>query len=178
MKAVHHVGITVSDLDRSVAFYHDVLGLQFVVPPTPWFEGDHLARGLGVLPPVALRVALFEVGEGATWFEVLQYRTPPSTTRQALPQSDIGAAHVAFHVDDIATTFAELRSKGVPFNSEPNTVDDGPLAGWRWVYFTDPDGHTMELVEVAYVRQAQRDADITAYIASRSSSRAFRPEEE
>lgn len=178
MKAVHHVGITVSDLDRSVAFYHDLLGLRFVVPPTPWFEGDHLARGLGVKPPVALRVALFEVGDGATWFEILQYRTPPSTTRQALPQSDIGAAHVAFHVDDIATTYAELRSKGVPFNSEPNTVDDGPLAGWRWVYFKDPDGHTMELVEVAYVRQQQRDADITAYIASRSTPRAYPSKEE
>ena len=177
MKAVHHVGITVSDLDRSVEFYHDLLGLAFVVPPTPWFEGDHLARGLGVAPPVALRVALFEVGGGATWFEILQYRTPPSTTRQALPQSDIGAAHVAFHVDDIASTYAELTSKGVPFNSEPNTVDDGPLAGWRWVYFKDPDGHTMELVEVAYVHQEQRDADLTAYIASRSTPRAD-PEQE
>ena len=178
MKAVHHVGITVSDLDRSVEFYHDFLGLAFVVPPTPWFEGDHLARGLGVAPPVALRVALFEVGGGATWFEILQYRTPPSTTRQALPQSDIGAAHVAFHVDDIASTYAELTSKGVPFNSEPNTVDDGPLAGWRWAYFKDPDGHTMELVEVAYVRQEQRDADVAAYIASRTTPLTARSEEE
>lgn len=174
MKAVHHVGITVSDLDRSVAFYHDLLGLRFVVPPTPWFEGDQLARGLGVKPPVALRVALFEVGEGATWFEILQYRTPPSMTRQALPQSDIGAAHVAFYVDDISVTYAELTSKGVPFNSEPNTVDDGPLAGWRWAYFKDPDGHTMELVEVAYVRQEQRDADIAAYVGSRTT--AARPD--
>lgn len=167
MRAVHHVGITVSDLDRSVEFYHDLLGLTFVVPPTPWFEGDQLARGLGVKPPVALRVALFEVGDGATWFEILQYRTPPSTTREALPQSDVGAAHVAFHVDDIAETYDRLTSKGVPFNSEPNTVDDGPLAGWRWAYFKDPDGHTMELVEVAYVRQEQRDADIAAYVAAR-----------
>ena len=96
----------------------------------------------------------------------------------AEPVTDVVTGFIDLVDDDIAATFAELRSKGVPFNSEPNTVDDGPLAGWRWVYFTDPDGHTMELVEVAYVRQAQRDADITAYIASRSSSRAFRPEEE
>jgi len=112
MRAVHHVGITVRDLERSVEFYQELLGLTFAVPPTPWFEGDHLARGLGVKPPVALRVALFEVGDGATWFEILQYRTPPSTTRQALPQSDIGAAHVAFYVDDIAAKYAELTAKG------------------------------------------------------------------
>lgn len=169
MRSVHHVGITVRDLDVSVAFYHDLIGLPFVVPPTPWFEGDQLARGLGVEPPVALRVALFAVGDGATWFEVLQYRSPASRTERALPQSDIGAGHVAFHVDDIEATYAELREKGVSFHSEPNVVDDGPLAGWRWVYFTDPDGHTMELVQVAYVRQVERSADIEAYLAARQA---------
>jgi catechol 2,3-dioxygenase-like lactoylglutathione lyase family enzyme len=170
MRSVHHVGITVRDLDVSVAFYHDLIGLPFVVPPTPWFEGDQLARGLGVEPPVALRVALFEVGDGSTWFEVLQYRSPASRTERALPQSDIGAGHVAFHVDDIEATYADLRAKGVSFNSEPNVVDDGPLAGWRWVYFTDPDGHTIELVEVAYVLQVERSADVEAYLAARASA--------
>ena len=168
-RSVHHVGITVRDLDRSVAFYHDLLGLPFVVPPTPWFEGEDLARGLGVEPPVALRVALFEVGDGATWFETLQYRSPASHTERALPQSDIGAGHVAFHVADIAATYARLRAQGVEFNSEPQVVDSGPLAGWRWVYFRDPDGHTMELVEVAYVQQRERDADVAAYLAARRS---------
>jgi catechol 2,3-dioxygenase-like lactoylglutathione lyase family enzyme len=169
MRNVHHVGITVRDLDASVAFYHDLLGLQFAVPPTPWFEGADLARGLGVEAPVALRVALFEVGEGASWFEILQYGSPASHTDRALPQSDIGAAHVAFYVDDIGATYAELLGKGVLFNSEPNTVDDGPLAGWRWVYFRDPDGHTIELVEVAYVDQDTRTADIAAYEAARAA---------
>jgi len=170
MRNVHHVGITVRDLDVSIAFYRDLLGLPFVVPPTPWFEGNDLARGLGVEPPVALRVALFEVGDGQTWFEILQYRSPASRTDRALPQSDIGAGHVAFHVDDIEATYAELVAKGVPFNSAPNVVEDGPLAGWRWAYFRDPDGHTMELVEVAYVHQEQRTADIAAYLAARAAS--------
>jgi catechol 2,3-dioxygenase-like lactoylglutathione lyase family enzyme len=170
MRSVHHVGITVRDLERSVAFYHDLLGLPFVVPPTPWFEGDDLARGLGVEPPVALRVALFQVGDGETWFEILEYRSPASTTDHALAQSDVGAGHVAFHVTDINRTYAVLKDKGVEFNSEPNTVDDGPLAGWRWVYFKDPDGHTMELVEVAYVQQEARDADIASYLSSRAAT--------
>jgi glyoxylase I family protein len=170
MRSVHHVGITVRDLDVSVAFYHDILGLRFVVPPTPWIEGEHLAQSLGVEPPVALRVALFEVGDGSTWFEVLQYRSPASRTERALAQNDIGAAHVAFHVDAIEEKVTELKAKGVPFNSEVNVVDDGPLAGWRWVYFTDPDGHMMELVEVAYVHQDQRAADVAAYLAARRTS--------
>ena len=170
MRALHHVGITVRDLERSVSFYHDTIGLKFVVPPTPWFEGPDLARGLGVDPPVALRVALFEVGDGATWFEVLQYRSPASRTERAPAQSDIGAAHVAFHVDDIHATYDRLLAAGVRFNSAVNVVDNGPLAGWRWVYFKDPDDHTLELVEVAYVEQAQRAADLADYLAGRRRS--------
>ena len=41
------------------------------------------------------------------------------------------------------------------------------LAGWRWVYFTDPDGITLELVEVAYTRPAERRAGIGRYLAQR-----------
>ena len=43
MKGLHHVGITVKDLDASIRFYHDVLGLEFSNEPSPWFDG----RGLG-----------------------------------------------------------------------------------------------------------------------------------
>ena len=42
MKGLHHVGITVKDLDASIRFYHDVLGLEFSNEPSPWFEGEEL----------------------------------------------------------------------------------------------------------------------------------------
>jgi len=168
LRSVHHVGITVRDLDTSVRFYRDVIGLDLAVAPTPWFEGDDLARGLGVKPPVALRVALFSVGAGTTWFEILQYRSPRSHAVVAPPQNEIGAAHVAFHVEDIDREHQRLSARGVPFNSPVNRVDDGPLAGWRWVYFKDPDGYTMELVEVAYVRALERSADLAAWLATQS----------
>ena len=168
MRSVHHVGITVRDLDVSARFYRATIGLDVVVPPTTWFQGDELARGLGVAPPVGLRVALFAVGDGTTWFEILQYRSPRSMATVAPPQNEIGAAHVAFHVADIEREYHRLRALGVPFNSAVNRVDDGPLAGWRWVYFKDPDGYTMELVEVDYVRAQERSADVAAWLATQS----------
>lgn len=167
MLGVHHVGITVRDLERSASFYHDTIGLQFIVPPTDWFEGEHLARGLGVEAPVSLRVALFEVAAGATWFEILEYRSPPSIAIAAPPQNEIGAAHVALHVTDIDAEYRRLSALDVRFNSPVNRVDDGPLAGWRWVYFKDPDEHTVELVEVAYVNQERRNDDLRRYLGSR-----------
>ena len=73
-----------------------------------------------------------------------------------------------FVVDDIKAKKAELEAKGIPFNSAVNAVDEGVLAGWRWVYFDDPDGYPLELVEVAYYNADERREGIAAYLASRS----------
>ena len=75
--------------------------------------------------------------------------------------------HVGLRVDNVATTKRELESKGVKFLSDINVVDEGVLAGWRWVYLKDPDGITLELVEEAYSEPDKRPAGIAAYLASR-----------
>jgi catechol 2,3-dioxygenase-like lactoylglutathione lyase family enzyme len=165
MKAMHHVGITVKDLDASIRFYHDVLGLEFSNEPSPWFEGEELSAGVGV-PGAALRQVSLRLGE--TTLELLEYRSPPSETDAPLPSNSLGASHVAFLVDDIEAAKTQLESKGVEFFSSVNVVDDGVLAGWRWVYFSDPDGYSLELVEVAYTNAEERRAGIAAYLASRS----------
>jgi catechol 2,3-dioxygenase-like lactoylglutathione lyase family enzyme len=168
LRYIHHVGLTVADLERSIDFYHGTLGLQFAVAPTPWFEGEHLPKALGVPGPVKLRLVMFDFGADNSVLELLQFASPTSTSREAIIPSETGAHHVALYVDDIDATMADLRARGVTFNSDANDIDEGPLDGWRWVYFKDPDGHTLELVEVRYIRQDQRDQDIRDYLASRS----------
>jgi catechol 2,3-dioxygenase-like lactoylglutathione lyase family enzyme len=74
---------------------------------------------------------------------------------------------VAFLVEDIVAKKAELEGKGVTFFSDVNLVDEGVLAGWRWVYFADPDGYPLELVEVAYYNEDERRAGIAEYLAGR-----------
>jgi len=165
MKALHHVGITVKDLDASIRFYHDVLGLEFVNEPTPWFDNEELGPAVGV-PGAVLRQVSLALGEST--LELLEYRNPPSETPRPLASNNRGASHVAFLVDDIVATRAELEAKGIEFYSDVNVVDDGVLAGWRWVYFDDPDGYPLELVEVAYFNAEERRAGIAAYLASRS----------
>ena len=165
MKGLHHVGITVADLDASIRFYHDVLGLEFANEPSPWFDGAELSRGVGV-PGAALRQVSLLVGD--TTLELLEYRSPPSETERPLGSNSRGASHVAFVVEDIEATKAELEAKGIEFYSPVNVVDEGVLAGWRWVYFEDPDGYPLELVQVAYYLEEDRRAGIAAYLASRS----------
>jgi catechol 2,3-dioxygenase-like lactoylglutathione lyase family enzyme len=165
MKALHHVGITVKDLDASIRFYHDVLGLPFANEPSPWFDGEELSRGVGV-PGAALRQVSLLLGD--TTLELLEYKSPPSETVSPLKSNSRGASHVAFLVDDIEAAKAELETKGIEFYGPVNVVDEGVLAGWRWVYFEDPDRYPLELVEVAYYLEEDRRAGIAAYLHSRS----------
>jgi catechol 2,3-dioxygenase-like lactoylglutathione lyase family enzyme len=165
VNALHHVGITVRDLEASIRFYHDVLGLEFSNEPSPWFDGEELASAVGV-PGATLRQVSLLAGD--TTLELLEYRNPPSTTTAPLKPNDRGASHIAFLVDDIEAKKAELEARGIEFYSSVNVVDEGVLAGWRWVYFEDPDGYPLELVEVAYYDAAERRAGIAAYIASRT----------
>ena len=164
MKSIHHTGITVSDLDRSIGFYHDVLGLPFAAEPSPVVDDPALGAKVGV-PGAKLRLVTFAVGDGL--LELLQYIEPDSPVDAPLGQNALGAQHVALRVDDIAATVARLSERGVEFLSEVTAVDEGVLAGWRWVYLRDPDGILLELVEIAYERPEERRAAIAAFEAAR-----------
>jgi catechol 2,3-dioxygenase-like lactoylglutathione lyase family enzyme len=166
MKAVHHVGITVPDLERAIDFYHDVLGLEFANEPSPVFDDPTLGPAVGV-PGANLRQVSLWCGDSIV--ELLEYTSPEPPNDAPLPPNGLGAAHLALKVDDVARTKAELEAKGIEFLSEINVVDEGVLAGWRWVYFQDPDGNTLELVEEAYRLAEERAAGIAEYKRSRAA---------
>ena len=137
---VNHVGLTVTDLDRSTEFYAAFGGEVMV---GAHFEGRHMDHGLG-LPGVDLHVRMIRFGNVV--LELLQYDSPPGepfTSRNC----DVGASHLAFGVDDIHALQAELTAKGVEFLSEPVAIDDGPLTGGFWVYAKDPDGVSVEFLQ-------------------------------
>jgi catechol 2,3-dioxygenase-like lactoylglutathione lyase family enzyme len=142
-----------------------VLGLPFSNEPSPWFDAPELGPAVGV-PGAGLRQVSLLLGD--TMLELLEYKSPPSDTTQPLQSNNIGASHVAFLVDDIHETVVDLSSKGISFFSDVNVVDEGVLAGWRWVYFADPDGYPLELVEVAYYNGDDRREGIAAYLAART----------
>ena len=93
MKGLHHVGITVKDLDASIRFYHDVLGLQFSNEPSPWFDAPELGPAVGV-PGAALRQVSMVLGD--TTLELLEYKSPPSETAEPLKSNSLGEPRCSY----------------------------------------------------------------------------------
>ena len=147
---VNHFGLTVTDLERSTAFYTSFGG---EVVTGGHFAGPHMDRGLGV-DGAELETRMIRFG--SVVLELLQYAVPrgaPYSSRNC----DTGACHVCFQVDDIHALHDALRSRGVEFYSEPIPLDEGAFAGGFWVYAKDPDGVTVEFIQAGPAAAAATD---------------------
>lgn len=142
------VCITVTDLDRSLEFYVDAMGLNPVGDP---FEasGDDVGR---VFPlseggPASMRGAWLRPGEGErkTLIELVEWKEPATYGSPYETVYNIGFPRVAFYVEDIQAVYDELRRE-VEFFSPPVITD---LSGAKAAYncFRDPDGTILQLYE-------------------------------
>jgi len=140
---VHHVGITVRDLEESLQWYERVFGVQreFVAEGS----GPDLSRAVGV-PDAQLRFAFLRFGSCVV--ELLCYANDRQETFDR-SNADVGSAHVCIDVPDLQQAYEDLRAKGVQFLAPPLPIDDGPLAGCAFAYLKDPDGVTLELFQSA-----------------------------
>jgi catechol 2,3-dioxygenase-like lactoylglutathione lyase family enzyme len=139
-----HTGVTVGDLDRSLRFYHDLLGLP--VRSRGEDRGPHLAAITG-LDGARVRFADLDAG-GGRLVELLQYLAPVAAPAAGAPNAP-GTGHLAIEVADVAAAAERLRAAGVTLRSRgPVAIDDdGDWAGVMCLYATDPDGFTVELIE-------------------------------
>jgi catechol 2,3-dioxygenase-like lactoylglutathione lyase family enzyme len=145
---IDHTAIVVSDTDKSLAFYRDLLGLRVAGESENYgVEQEHLNQAFGArLHITGLRA---ERGPG---IEFLEYITPPGGRR--LPgnakENDLVFWDTHLAVDDVATLSAKLHESGVSFASKPGSA--------RSQIVRDPDGHAMQLDEIsaAATASAQR----------------------
>ena len=138
LKSFNHTGFVVRDLDRSVDFYTNVLGMN--VARRMEREGEFINQVLG-FPNAHIKGAFMDRGEGHQ-LELIQYITPPSGPGGG-SRNDLGATHLAFNVEDIDATFDQLVSRGALRLNPPAEV----APGRRVCYMQDPDRNWIELIE-------------------------------
>lgn len=139
LTSINHTAISVSDMERSLAFYRDVLGMKVAMDVEAKTEKLGLIVGL---PGARTRIVMLEAGNQR--IELFQYREPLGKPMEdGRRQCDNGLTHIAFNITDMDALCQKLREEGVRFYSEPQVLG-GEM---KVVYFKDPDGVTLELME-------------------------------
>src|SRR6266566_4555104 len=135
--AIDHTGITISNLERSLAFWRDVLG----------FELSHRAHHTGALasevtgvPRAEISIAVLK-GYGHK-IELLEYLAPKDRKHFDLRPCDVGSVHIALTVDNLDAVLQKIAVSGWKAAGKPQTLTTGPNAGKCVIYVRDPDGTT------------------------------------
>jgi catechol 2,3-dioxygenase-like lactoylglutathione lyase family enzyme len=134
-----HIGISVSDMERSVAFYRDVLGFEVLDTGEAFDEEDELLDLKGT------HLLATSMQSGDVQLELLQFVSPPGKTR-APGMNDAGCVHMALASDeDVFTLRERLLAAGVDVTSEP--YKDQNFEGLYCLFFKDPDGTMIEVMQ-------------------------------
>ncbi|MBC8268136.1 MAG: VOC family protein [Rhodospirillaceae bacterium] len=139
MTSVRHIGIVVSDMDASMHFYCDLLGLRSADVIA---ESGSFLDGLLGMDKARIRTAKLAASDGPTLIELLAFDQPEPT--QATPLTAIGPTHVALSVSDLDQLYQRMTKAGVDFNAPPAL---SPQGGAKVAFCRDPDGTFIELVE-------------------------------
>ena len=140
--AADHTGITVSNLERSLGFWRDVLGFELSHRP---HQTGELASEITGVAGAEISIAVLK-GYGHK-IELLEYLSPADRKRIDLKPCDVGSVHVAFTVDNLDAILSTIGRAGWKAAGKPQTITVGPNAGKRVIYVRDPDGTTIEFME-------------------------------
>ncbi len=143
LKSFFHTGFVVKDIDKSVKFYADVLGMR--IAGRTERQGEFVEQVLA-FPGAHIKGGFVDLGEGHQ-LELIQYLSPASGENN-LNRNDLGASHLAFFVEDLDRFYQETSQKGIKYNNPPTSMfdEDGKLSR-KAAYAQDPDGNWLEFVE-------------------------------
>jgi catechol 2,3-dioxygenase-like lactoylglutathione lyase family enzyme len=135
-----HVGISVRDLDKSVQFFRDIMGMEEEYRTIN--EGDRISRVVGV-ENAYMNVCVLR--RGAVRIELLEYTNEEAKLNTGYkPQDEPGLVHIAFIVDDVNVEYERLKSLGYEGYAPPMVArENGP----KITYVKGPDNVIIELFQ-------------------------------
>src|SRR6202030_159963 len=141
--AADHTGITVSNLERSLEFWQNVLGFEFSHRA---HQTSEMASEITGVAGAEIKLAVVKA-PGGHKIELLEYLAPADRKKVDVRPCDVGSVHVAFTIDNLDTVLNTIAASGWKAAGKPQTLTVGPNAGKRVVYVRDPDGTTIEFMQ-------------------------------
>jgi len=140
VKGIRHIGIVVSDLERALHFYRDLLG--FKESRIMDESGDFIEKITGMNGIDVTTVKLS--ADDGNLIELLHFKSPAAVKDDGNVFNRIGCTHAAFSTGDIEKDYTRLKKEGVQFICEPQLSSDKKA---KVVFLKDPDGTMLELVQ-------------------------------
>jgi len=139
--ATRHTGIVVQDMENSLHFWRDIMGLKVVADF--WEEGVFIdtVQHLNGVKLHMIKLA----GPDGVLIELLKDESHPTPPPERNELCDRGIRHIAFTVADVDESWRILRENGCETLSEPVTSPDGKT---RLFFVRDPEGNLLETVQV------------------------------
>jgi catechol 2,3-dioxygenase-like lactoylglutathione lyase family enzyme len=139
---VTHIGLCVSDFDRSLRFYTEGLGFEAA---EGWDIPSSLAHLAEVPPPAEVRSQM--IVNGAWKLELLGWRQPSAEGRGLETRRQVGFTHLSFHVADLQAVGQHLIALGATAIESTRTHIPMPCGSMDVLFLADPDGIRIELVQ-------------------------------
>ncbi len=139
---IHHIALSVEDMDRSLAFYRDLLGLEVAMDKT-WEKAGEIGDKILRVKDTAARQVMLKCGDA--FVELFQFNKPaPAPMAADRPVIDRGITHLCLDVKDVDAEYERLSKAGVIFHCEPQDLG----SNCRTTYGRDPDGNVVEFQEL------------------------------
>lgn len=144
LDTLHHVGIIVSNMDRSLAFYSKLLGKEpktdtTISGPALWTQTQ--------VPDATMRIVFFNFDNGGVGLELIEFKDKKGAQADT-KQNVTGSLHFAFKVSDAQEVYKKLAGE-YEFVAAPQHMDQNydQMKGFTFGYFRGPDGELLEIIE-------------------------------
>ena len=137
---MNHASFTVSNIDKSVIFYRDVLGLRHLDTST---RDSSFSEDVTGIQGADLKIAYFEANNCRV--ELIEYLSPVGEKINTAT-CNVGSAHICFNVNNFSNFVKHLVNSNVIFSGKVSKIPAGPNKGKSVLYFEDIDSNSIEII--------------------------------
>ena len=141
LENIRHFGLVVSNLEKALVFYQDLLGLS--IQGKTEESGDFISKMLS-FENIKVKTVKLSANDNSTRLELLEFENPKVNSAKKNNLFEPGFTHISLTVKNLDELYLRLKNSNIEFNSQPTISPNGTL---KVVFCKDFEGNYLELIE-------------------------------